>query len=100
MRPGPPPPRTGWESGRGVAVVGEVGVGGAFVRGVVVGGAFVGGEVVGGAVVGGMVVGGAVVGVGVGVGSVSSPTPARDGKSMTFCPSSAPFMNAVQILTG
>jgi hypothetical protein len=92
----------------GAAVVGGGGS-------VIVGPGFVGWVFVGldvGVVVGVLVVGvgAAVVAVRVGVGAAvlggggggiaSSPTPARGGKSMTFCPCRAPCMNAVQILTG
>jgi len=76
------------------------GVVGTVVGATVGGEAVVGATVGGGAVVGGGVVGGGVVGAVVGTGIALSPRPARGGKSMTFCPCSAPFMNAVQILTG
>ncbi|HEX7461417.1 MAG TPA: hypothetical protein VF317_04530, partial [Dermatophilaceae bacterium] len=72
---------------------GPGGPGGTTVGGIVVGGTVVGGIVVGGTVVGGGVVVGGIV---VGGGTALSPRPTRRGKSMTFCPCRAPFMNSVQ----
>ena len=48
----------------------------------------------------GVWVGVKVVGGGGGGGSALSPTPALGGKSFTGAPSRAPFMKAVQMLTG